>query len=73
MVLVIRPTLIQWSEAKHLRPGVHPSDETVEAGYQRIPGIQLPGEYNHHILVVESVAGFVIPALVDVAARFAWQ
>ena len=41
------------------------------AGYQRNPDIQMPGEYDHHVLVAESVAGFVAPALVDIAARFA--
>ena len=40
-------------------------------GYQRIPGIQLPGEHDHYILGVESVAGFVAPALIGVSAQFA--
>ena len=39
--------------------------------YQRNPDIQMLGEYDHHVLVAESVAGFVAPALVDIAARFA--
>ena len=69
MVLVIRPTLIKWSEAMHLRPGAHLSYETMGAGYQRIPGIQLLGEYDLHVLVAESVAGFVAPVLVVVSAR----
>jgi hypothetical protein len=38
--------------------------------YQRIPGIQQPGDYNRHVLVVESVAGFVAPVLVVISARF---
>ena len=70
MVLLIKRTLTLWSEAMHLRPKVHRSGETTGDGYQRIPGIQLPGEYNHHVLVDESVAGFVAPALVDVSAQF---
>ena len=41
------------------------------AGYQRNLDIQVPGEYDHHVLVAESVAGFAAPALADVAARFA--
>ena len=41
------------------------------AGYQRNLDIQVPGEYDHHVLVAESVAGFVIPVLVDVATRSA--
>ena len=62
--------MILWSEAMHLRLGVHPSCETVGAGYQRIPGIPLPGDYNHHVLVAESVAYFIAHALVDVSAPF---
>ena len=71
MVLVIRPTLIQWSEAMHLRPGAHLSCETMGAGYQRIHGIQLLGEYDLHVLAAESVADFVAPVLVVVSAQFA--
>ena len=41
------------------------------AGYQRNPDIQMPGEYDRHVLVAESVASFAIPTLVDVAAQFA--
>ena len=48
MVLAIRRTLTQWSEAMHLRPGVRQFDGTVGDGYQRIPGIQLLGEYDLH-------------------------
>ena len=70
MVLAVRRTLIQWSEAMHLHPEVHPSDGTVGAEYQRIPGIQLLGEYDLHVLVAESVADFIAPALVDVSAPF---
>ena len=55
----------------HLRPGAHPSDGTMGAGYQRSPGIQIPREYDHHALVADSVAGFATPTLVDVASRFA--
>ena len=71
MVLIIRRTLIPWSEAMHLGPRVHQSYGTAGAGYQRIPGIQLPGDYNHHVFIVESVAGFVAPVLVVVSAQFA--
>jgi len=71
MELAVEQILTQWSEARHLRPGAHPSCGTVGAGYQRNPDIQMPREYDHHILVAESVAGLVVPALVDVAARFA--
>ena len=60
----------QWSEAMRLRPGAHPSCGIVGAGYQRSPGIQLLGESDPHVLAVESVAGFVAPALVDVSAQF---
>jgi hypothetical protein len=70
MVLAVEQILTLKSEAMHLRPGAHPSDGTMGAGYQRIPGIQLLGEYNHHVLVVESVAGFVAPALVDISTQF---
>jgi len=55
----------------HLHPRVCQSDGTAGAGYQRNPDIQMPGEYDHHVLVAESVASFVAPALVDIAARFA--
>ena len=41
------------------------------AGYQRNPDIQMLGEYDHHVLVAESVASFAAHALVDVAAQFA--
>jgi len=39
--------------------------------YQRNPDIQMLGEYDHHVLVAESVASFAAHALVDVAAQFA--
>ena len=55
----------------HLHPGVHRSCETAGARYQRNLDIQVQGEYDHHILATESVAGFAAPALVDVAAQFA--
>jgi len=55
----------------HLRPGVRRSCGTAEAGYQTNLDIQLPGEYDHHVLAAKSVAGFVVLALVDVATRFA--
>ena len=71
MVLAVRQTLIQWSEAMHLRLGAHPSCGTVGAGYQRTPGIQLPVEHDLHVLVAESVADSTIPALVGVSAQFA--
>ena len=71
MVLVIKRTLTLWSEAMHLRPRVRRSCETTGAGYQRSLDIPVPGECDHHILTAESVAGFVAPALVDIAARSA--
>ena len=55
----------------HLRPGVHRPGGTMGAGYQRSPDIQMPGECDHHVLVVENMAGFAGLALIDVAARFA--
>ena len=70
MVLAVKKILTQWSEAKHLRPGAHPSGGTVGAEYQRIPGIQLLGEYDLHILAAESVADFIAPTLVGVSALF---
>ena len=71
MVPAIKRTSTLWSEAMHLHPGAHRSCETAGARYQRNLDIQVPGEYDHHVLVAESVAGFAVPALVDVAARFA--
>ena len=71
MVLTVKQTWTLWSEAMHLRPGVRRSCGTAEAGYQRNLDIQLPREYDRHVLATESVAGFAAPALVDVAARFA--
>ena len=71
MELAVQQISTQWSKAKHLRPEVHPSDGTVEVGYQRIPGIQLLGEYDLHVLVAESVADFVAPILVVVSTQFA--
>ena len=71
MVPAIKRTSTLWSEAMHLHPGARRSGGTAGAGYQRNLDIQVPGEYDHHVLVVECVAGFTAPALVDVAARFA--
>ena len=71
MVPVIKQTSTQWSEAMPLRPGVRRSDGTTGARYQRNPDIQMPGEYDHHVLVAEGVASFAAPALVDIAAQFA--
>ena len=71
MELAVEQISTQWSEAKHLRAEVHPSDGTVGAEYQRIPGIQLFGEYDLHGLAAESMADFVAPVLVVVSARFA--
>ena len=70
MVLAVEQILTLYSEAMHLRPGAHPSDRTMGAEYQRISGIQLPGDCHRHVLIVESVAGFVAPVLVVVSARF---
>ena len=55
----------------HLRPGVHSSDGTAGAGYQRNPDTQMPEEHDHHVLVAEGVASFAAPAPVDVVTRFA--
>ena len=55
----------------HLHPGARRSCETAGAGYQRNLDIQVPGEYDHHVLTAEGVAGFVVLALVDVATQFA--
>ena len=71
MVLAVGQILTQWSEARHLRPGAHQSYGTVEVGYQRIPGIQLLGEYDPHVLATESMADFVALVLVVISARFA--
>ena len=71
MELAVEQISTQWSEAKHLRLGVHPSDGTVGAEYQRIPGIQLLGEYDLHGLTAESVADFAALAQVGVSAQFA--
>ena len=38
-------------------------------GYQRIPGIQLLGEYNPHVLAAESMADFVALVLIVVSAQ----
>ena len=69
MELAVEQISTQWSEAKHLRAEVHPSDGTVGDGYQRIPGIQLLGEYNPHVLAAESVADFVALVLIVISAR----
>jgi len=71
MVLAVKQTLILWSEAMHLHPGVHQSCGTVGARYQRNLDIQVQGEYDHHVLAAEGVVGFAAPALVDVAVQFA--
>ena len=70
MELAVEKISTQWSEAKHLRPEVHPSTVTVGVGYQRIPGIQLLGEYDLHVLAAESVTDFVASILVVVSAQF---
>ena len=71
MVLAVKQTWNLWSEAMHMRPGVRQFDGTVGDGYQRIPSIQLLGEYNPRVLAAESVADFVALVLVVVSARFA--
>ena len=71
MVPVIKQTLILWSEAMHLHPGARRSGGTAGAGYQRNLDIQVPGEYDHHVLTAESMADFIVPALVVIAAQFA--
>ena len=70
MVPAIKQTSILWSEAMHLRPKVHRSDETTGAGYQRSLDIQMPRGCDHHVLTAESVVGAAAPALVDVGAQF---
>ena len=64
MELAAKQILTQWSEARHLRPEDHPSDGTVGAGYQRIPGNQLPVEHDLHVLIAEGVANSAVLALV---------
>ena len=71
MELAVEKISTQWSEAMHLRPGTHPSDGTMGAGYQRISGSPLLGEHDLHVLAAESVANFVAPVLVVVSVRFA--
>ena len=61
MELAVEQISTQWSVARHLRLGAHPSCGTVGAEYQRIPGIQLLGEYDPHVLAAENVADFVAP------------
>ena len=63
-------TSILWSEAMHLHLRAHRSDGTAGAGYQRNPDTQMPEEHDHHILVIENVAGFAGLALVDIKAQF---
>ena len=55
----------------HQYPGARRPCETAGAEYQRNLDIQVPGEYDLHILAAESVTCFAAPTLVDVAARFA--
>ena len=70
MVLVIKRTSTLWSEAMHLRPGVRRSCGTAGAGYQRNPDTQVPEEPDHHVLIVENVAGFAGLVLIDIVAQF---
>ena len=55
----------------HLHLGARQSCETAGAGYQRSLDIQVPGEYDHHVLAAESLADFAAPTLVGITARFA--
>jgi len=55
----------------HQHPGSHRSCEIAGVGHQRNLNIQVPGEYDHHVLAAESMAGFAVPAVVVVAAQFA--
>ena len=71
MELAVEQISTQWSEAKHLRLGAHPSCGTVGAEYQRIPGIQLLEENDLHGLAAESVANFAALAQVGVSTQFA--
>ena len=71
MELAVDQILTQWSEAKHLRLGAHPSCGTMGAEYQRIPGIQLLREHDLHVLAAKSVADSAALALVGVSAQFA--
>ena len=54
-----------------LHLGPRQSGGTAGAGYQRNPDTQVPEEPDHHVLIVENVAGFAGLVLIDVAARFA--
>ena len=68
MELAVDQILTQWSEAKHLSLGAHPSCGTVGDEYQRIPGIQLLAKHDLHVLAAESVADSAALALVGVSA-----
>ena len=70
MELAVEQISTQWSVARHLRLGAHPSCGTVGAEYQRIPGIQLLGEHDLHVLATESVTDSAALALVVVSAQF---
>ena len=54
-----------------LHLGAHQSGGIAGAGYQRNPNTQMPEEQDHHVLVVENVAGFAGLVLVDIVAQFA--
>ena len=71
MVLAIRQTSTLWSEAMHLRPGVHSSNGTMGAVYQRIPGSPLLREHDLHVLAAESVANSAALVLVGISAQSA--
>ena len=71
MELAVEQISTQWSEARHLRLVAHPSCGTMGAEYQRIPGIQLLGEHDLHVLAAKRVADSAALALVGVSAQFA--
>jgi len=70
MVPVVKRILTLWSEAMHLHLRARQSCGIAGAGYQRNPDTQMPEEHDHHVLVVENVAGFAGLALVDIKAQF---
>ena len=70
MVPAIKQTLTLWSEAMRLHLRARQSGETAGAGYQRNPDTQVPEEPDHHVLIVENVAGFAGLVLNGVTAWF---
>ena len=70
MVPAIKRTSTLWSEAMRLHLRACRSGETAVAGYLRNPDTQVPEEPDHHVLIVEDVAGFAGLVLNGITARF---